>query len=191
MNPNVQNPTSTADRDERTADGTGRRSAASLRVAVALVLLAALAVAHAQARFDPSGAAFADGPATVGVSLERDGDGVVVQLVPSDRGSLPNASTGFGGDVPTEVFGRVDAQRALRQSEDLLSVAGGVALMHEYQRVADIVGAYRAELETLGFSLVGNLPRGNGRELTFQAGSQELRLVAVQRGNDVQVYIGR
>jgi hypothetical protein len=192
MNPTVHTPSSTANRDEPTAAATAaRRFVPQLRVTASLLLLAVLTVAQAQARFDPSPAAFNGGPSAVGVSLQLDGDGVVVQLVPSGSGSLADASAGFVGDVPTDVLGRVDAQRALHQSEDLLSMAGGVVLVHEDQRVLDIAGAYRTELEALGFSLVGTVARGNGRELTFQAASRTLRVVALQQGNDVQVYLGR
>jgi hypothetical protein len=192
MTPNVHTPSRTANRDEQTARATDARCFASpLRVTAALLLLAVLAVAQAQARFGPSTAAFSGGPSTVGVSLQHDGDGVVVQLVPSGHGSLPNASTGFVGDVPTDVLGRVDAQRALDQSADLLSMAGGVVLLHEDQRVLDIASAYRAAFGALGLSLVGEVTRGNGRELTFQVGSRTLRVAALQQGHDAQVYIGR
>ena len=171
-----------------------------LTLVAVLAGLALLTAAHAQVHFEGTTAAFpkdkddeARGPKEVGFDLRLDAGGeVVFVLVAKDKGSLPNATTGFyGNGIPKNAVNAVDTVQALARCGELRTIQGGVTLFHDKVGIAKTADSYVAAMTRIGLTKVDECFDAGCHTVTFAtpAGTTvRLRLNAHQGG--VQVYFG-
>jgi hypothetical protein len=174
-----------------------------LSLLVSLVAVALLSFASAQVRLEPTAGAFpcddeeefTDEPCEVGIHIRSDDQGLVIVLVEAGTGSIPDARTGFAGEMPTATLGEVDAYAAMRLCQEISQTAGGVTLIHEEIGMMALADAYRAALEEAGLTFANQSTTGSCRTLTFtRPNGQTIRLALAYRAGDVQAvqaYLGR
>ncbi len=163
-----------------------------------LVGLALVATAHAQVRIEATPEAFpcttddfTDEPCEVGVAFRKDADALVIIFVEAGTGAVPDAMTDFAGEMPKDVLDRVDTRAALNLCQGIEVSSRGVVLIHEDVTLRSVAAAYRAALEDVGFSLVGEHSVGTCRTFEFQAdGLAPMRLTLANVEDGVQAYLG-
>ena len=163
-----------------------------------LVGLALIATAHAQVRFETTPEAFpcdtddfTDEPCEVGITLRKDRDALVIVFVAAGTGTLPDASTGFAGEMPKDALDRVDTHAALNLCQSISRSSRGVVFIHEDVSLRSLAAAYRGALEDLGFTLASERSVGTCRTLEFEsAGLATVRLAFTNVEDGVQVYLG-
>ncbi len=173
------------------------RSAPLFRTLVALaalVLLVAPSAFAADARLQVDASIYdvrppTKAPTRAGVALAFDGGTLLVQLVASGKGTLPDVNLGFSGDTPrTRALDRVNVNEAIQRSAKLQTMVGGVVIEHRNTSMATLRAAYAQALGELGFSV------GAGSTLDrwhFVNGTDVVRVNAVSAGKNVIAYVGR
>ena len=166
----------------------------SLVALAALLLLVAPVAFAADARLQVDASIYdvrppTKAPTRAGVALAFDGGTLLVQLVASGKGTLPDVNLGFSGETPrTRALDRVDLNAALQRSSKLQPMIGGVVIEHRNTSLATLRAAYAQAMGELGFSV------GAGSTLNrwhFVNGTDVVRVNAVSEGKNVIAYVGR
>ncbi len=128
-------------------------------------------------------------PTRAGVALALDGGTLLVQLVASGKGTLPDVDLGFSGETPrTRALDRVDLNAALQRSSKLQTMVGGVVIEHRNTSVATLRAAYAKAMGELGFTIAAGSTINRWH---FVNGTDVVRVNAVPAGKNVIAYVGR
>ena len=168
----------------------------SLVALAALLLLVAPVTFAADARFQVDASIYdvrppAKAPTRAGVALAFDGGTLLVQLVASGKGTLPDVNLGFLGDVvPRSLIGdKVNLSAALGLSTKLKSMTGGVVVEHRNTNINAVKTAYTSAFADLGFFY--DRAASTHHCWHFTHGANTVRVNATSAGKHVVAYVGR